>query len=134
MKILSYRTLKQRDSLLPLMEQAFGWPFEEQEYAKVIKSDPRLREGVVGFCGIEDSKVLGFVGVMDLTTRTVDGETEKVGGVFAVATLPGYTRQGICTQLLRRAHDYFRDRGYRFSLLTAGQPSVAYALYCKLGY
>ena len=131
---MSYRELEQKGSLLPLMEQAFGWPFEEHEYAKTIKSDPRLKDGAVGFCGVEGDKTLGFVGVHDFATRTVDGEVENAGGVFAVATLPGYTRQGICTRLLTRAHDYFRDRGYRFSFLTAGQPSAAHALYCKLGY
>ena len=134
MEIVSYKELESKGALLPLMEQAFGWPFEEREYAKIIKSDPRLREGAVGFCGVDDQKVLGFVGVMDLATRTADGNTEKAGGVFAVATLPGYTRRGICTRLLNRAHEYFRQKGYRFSLLTAGEPSVAHAVYCRLGY
>jgi GNAT superfamily N-acetyltransferase/ssDNA-binding Zn-finger/Zn-ribbon topoisomerase 1 len=133
-KIVTYRELKEKSSLLPLMEQAFGWPFEELEYEKVIKTDPRLKNGVVGFCGVDGERVLGFVGVDDFATRTADGELEKAGGVFAVATLPGYTRQGVCTKLLNRAHEYFWERGYRFSFLTAGQPSVAHALYCKLGY
>ena len=53
MEIVSYWELEQKGSLLPLMEQAFGWPFEELEYENVIKSDPRLRDSAVGFCGVE---------------------------------------------------------------------------------
>lgn len=134
MEILAYRELEQKGPLLPLMEQAFGWPFDQLEYEKVIKADPRLRDGSVGFCAMKNKRVLGFVGVMDLATKTVDGTMEKAGGIYAVATLPGYTRQGVCTKLLNQAHEYFTEKGYRFSFLTAGQPTVAHALYCKVGY
>jgi len=134
MEIVNYRELEHKSSMLPLMEQAFGWPFQELEYENSIRTDPRVKDNDVGFCGVEDKKVLGFVGLNDFVTRTVDGELEKVGGLFAVATLPAYTRQGVCTKLLNRAHEYFIERGYRFSFLTTGRPSVAHALYSKLGY
>jgi len=134
MEIVNYRVLEHKGSLLPLMEQAFGWPFQEDEYENSVRMDPRMRESCVGFCSVKGNKVLGFVGVNDLVTRTVSGELEKVGGVYAVATLPAYTRQGICTKLMNRAHEYFIEKGYHFSFLTAGQTSVAHALYCKLGY
>jgi ribosomal protein S18 acetylase RimI-like enzyme len=133
-EVVGYRELKEKASLLPLMEQAFGWPFEEQEFAKSVKSDPRLKDGAVGFCGVEGNRAVGFVGVDDFVTRTIGGKTEKAGGVFGVATLPEVTCQGVCTKLLTHAHEYFLDRGYRFVFLTAGQPSVAHTLYCKLGY
>ena len=134
MKILTYHELKQKSTLLPLMEQAFGWPFNPLEFEKNIKVDPRLRGSGVGFCAVTEGKTIAYVGVMDLATRTVDGKVEKAGGIYGVATLPGHTRKGICTALLNRAHEHFLEKGYRFSLLTTSPTIVAHALYKKLGY
>lgn len=134
MRILTYSELERKNALLPLMEQAFGWPFDPLEFEKTIKEDPRLKGGCVGFCAIDKGKVLGYVGIMDLATRTVDGTVESAGGIYGVATLPGWTRQGICSVLLNRAHEYFVEKGFRFSFLTTSPTIVAYALYEKLGY
>jgi len=134
MKILTYRDLESKNGLLPLMDHAFRWPFNPQSFEKFVKIDPRLKNSHVGFCAIEGDKVIGFVGVMDLATRTLDGNIEHVGGVYGVATLPGYTRRGISTILMNRAHEYFGDKGYRFSFLTTGHTLVAYAMYTKFGY
>jgi GNAT superfamily N-acetyltransferase len=134
MNILTYRELEQKSALLPLMEQAFGWPFNPMEYEKTIKADPRLKDGSVGFCFLKEGKVLGYVGVMDLALRTATGKVENVGGLYGVATLPGYTRQGVCTALINRAHEYFLEKGYRFAFLTTSPTIVAHALYNKLGY
>jgi ribosomal protein S18 acetylase RimI-like enzyme len=134
MEIRTYREWETKGDLLPLMEQAFGWPFDPLEFEKTIKLDPRLRNGCVGFCAVNKGEVLGYVGVMDLATRTVDGKPEKVGGIYGVATLPGHTRRGICTALLNQAHKYFIERDYRFSFLTTSPTLAAYVLYEKLGY
>lgn len=133
-EILAYSELKQKNALLPLMEQAFGWPFDPTEFAKSIKTDPRLGNGSVGFCALKEGKVVGYAGVMNFTLRTVSGTEERVGGLYGVATYPGYTRQGICTALMNRSHEYFMTKGYRFSLLTTSPTIVAYNLYRKLGY
>ena len=71
---------------------------------------------------------------MDVATRTLDRSIEYVGGLYNVATLPGYTRKGFCTTLMRRAHEYFVDKRYRFSFLSTSQALVAHALYEKLCY
>jgi ribosomal protein S18 acetylase RimI-like enzyme len=134
MRILTYQELAAKNALLPLMEQAFGWPFDPPEFEKTIKVDARLRDSCVGFCAVDEGKVLGYVGVMELTTRTVDDTARKEGGIYGVATLPGHTRQGICTALLERAHAYFREKGYRFAFLTTSPTIVAHALYERLGY
>lgn len=134
MKILTYQELEQKSTLLPLMEQAFGWPFDPLEFEKTIRMDPRLRESGVGFCAVIDDQTVAYVGVMDLTTRTVDDKLEKAGGIYGVATLPGYTRKGVCTTLLHRAHEHFREKNYRFSFLTTNTTIVAYDLYKKLDY
>lgn len=134
MAIVTYWDLKPKSDLLPLMDQAFGWPFSERDFNKFVRVDPRLRNGSVGFCVLEDGKVVSYVGVMDLATRTLNGELEHVGGIYGVATLPGYTRKGFSTTLFNAAHDYFREKGYRFSFLNTSPTLVAYYLYKKLGY
>jgi predicted N-acetyltransferase YhbS len=133
-EILAYSELKQKDSLLPLQEQAFGWPFSAAKFERSIRTDPRLRDGSVGFCAVKEGKVVGYVGVMDFTLRTASGTEERVGGLYAVATHPEYTRQGISTALIARSHEYFMTKGYRFSLLTTSPTIVAHALYVRLGY
>jgi len=128
-RIVTYRELHQKSDLLPLMEQAFGWPFEPSARAR-----PRLRDGCVGFCALDEARVVGYVGVMDLATKTVGGAVEKAGGIYGVATLPSYTRRGVCRALLDRAHEYLVEKDYRFSFLTTSPTIVAYSLYLELGY
>jgi GNAT superfamily N-acetyltransferase len=134
MKILTYHELEEKSTLLPLLEQAFGWPFDPLEFEKNIKADSRLRDSGVGFCAVIEGKTVAYVGVMDLATKTADNKVEGVGGIYGVATLPGHTRKGICTALLNRAHEHFLEKGYRFSFLTTSPTIVAHALYKKLGY
>ena len=114
MQIVGYRDLESKSGLLPLLEQAFGWPFNEREFNRFVKIDPRLKDGVVGFCTVENGKVVSYVGAMDLATRTLDGTVEYAGGIYGVATLPGYTRQGLSAALFKITHEYFKGKGYRF--------------------
>ncbi|MCJ7429839.1 GNAT family N-acetyltransferase [Candidatus Bathyarchaeota archaeon] len=134
MKILAYSELESKDELFPLMDHAFRWPFNQSAFENLIRLDPRLKNSVVGFCAVEKSGVLGYVGVMDLRTRKLDGELEPTGGIYGVATMPNHLRKGVCTALMNRAHEYFRERGYRFSFLGTGHSLVAHSLYEKLGY
>jgi len=134
LKIVAYRYLESKSGLLPLLEQAFGWPFNEEEFNRFVRIDPRLKNGAVGFCALENDKVISYVGAMDLATRTLDGAVEQVGGIYGVATLPGYTRQGLSTALFKTTHEYFKGKGYRFSFLNTSPTLVAYSLYKKLGY
>jgi GNAT superfamily N-acetyltransferase len=134
MKILTYRDLKSKGGLVPLLDHAFGWVFDQYQFEDFVKIDPRLKSGPVGFCAVENEMVVGYVGVMDLATRTLDGTLEYVGGIYGVATLPGHTHKGVCTALMKNAHDYFREKSYRFSFLNTSPAIVAYALYKKLGY
>jgi GNAT superfamily N-acetyltransferase len=134
MNILTHRELESKDDLLPLMDNAFGWPFNPKMYEKLVKIDPRLRNSPVGFCAVENGRAVGYVGVMDLATRTLDGNVEYVGGIYGVATLPSHARKGISTALMNRVHEHFRERNYRFSFLCTGHALVACAMYQKLGY
>lgn len=134
MKVLSYRNLESKDGLLPLLDHAFNWVFNQRQHEDFIKIDPRLKDGPISFCAVENERIIGHVGVLDLATRTLEAEVEYVGGLYGVATLPGYTRRGVSTALMNAAHQYFKDKNYRFSFLATSPALIAHELYGKLGY
>lgn len=134
MKIVTYRELEPKDDIMMLMELAFWWPSSPKDFEERINSDLRLKNGPVGFCAVEDGRLAGFVGVMDIPTKTVSGETEIIGGIWAVGTNPDFARLGICKNLMESAHDSFRSQKYRFSFLCTSRTIIAYAIYQKLGY
>jgi len=136
LKIVSYRELsdKEKESILPIMRLAFSWPFNPQRFEEMAKIDPHYKNSPIGFCAVENSKVVSFIGVMDLKTKNLNNEIEAVGGIWGVATLPSHTRRGISTELMERAHEYFCERAYRFSFLLTANTIIAYQFYRKLGY
>lgn len=134
MRIVDYDGLRSKNELFPLFDQAFKWPFNPTEFEQTIKADPRLRNSPIGYAAVENNHIVGFVGVMDIATRTIDGSEEKVGGIWGVVTHPAYARRGISKALLQRSHGYFKEKDYQFAFLNTGKSLVAYALYKKLDY
>jgi predicted acetyltransferase len=134
MEIKTYRELEIRDEFLPLFQHAFWWPYNPKEFKKAIKVDPRLQNSPVGYAATKNKRLVGFVGVMDITTRTLEGSEEKVGGIWGVVTHPAFTRKGISTALMQKSHEYFKEEGYKFSLLNTSKSLIAHAFYQKLGY
>jgi GNAT superfamily N-acetyltransferase len=134
MKIVTYRELKPKADIMMLMDMAFWWPISPQGMEEKITSDDRFKDGPVGFCAVEHDRLKGYVGVMDIPTKTASGKTEMVGGIWAVATNPAYARKGICKTLMEKAHQYFRSRDYRFSFLCTGRTIIAYRIYREMEY
>jgi predicted acetyltransferase len=116
------------------MDLAFWWPISPKELGEIVNRDVRLSNSPVGFCAVENKRLAGFVGVMDIPTKTINGATEIVGGIWAVATNPDFSRRGICKSLMEEAHNYFRKQKYRFSFLCTTRTIIAYGIYDKLGY
>ncbi len=134
MEIVTYRKLRTKNDFMMLMDLAFSWPMSPSDFEERIKTDIRLKDSPVGFCAVQDGQLAGFVGVMDIPTRTAQGEIEFVGGIYCVATNPAFARQGISKTLLDVAHIYFHSQKYLFSFLCTSRTIIAYALYRKLGY
>ncbi|KPL05493.1 MAG: hypothetical protein AMJ73_00410 [candidate division Zixibacteria bacterium SM1_73] len=134
MDIITYRELEPKDEIMMLMDLAFWWPISPKDFEELINMDARLKNSPVGFCGVKDGRLAGYVGVMDIPTKTIKGEIEIVGGIWAVATNPDFSRQGICKSLMETAHDYFRKQKYRFSFLCTTRTIIAYGIYDKLEY
>jgi len=134
MNIVTYTELEPKDEIMMLMELAFWWSISPKELDEVVNMDIRLKNSPVGFCAVKDGRLAGFVGVMDIPTKTIKGETEIVGGIWAVATNPDFAQQGICKNLMESAHNYFRQKKYPFSFLCTLRTIIAYEIYKKLGY
>ncbi len=134
MEITTYRDLQSKDELLPLLQHAFWWSFNPSEFDETIHADPRLRSSPVGFAALSCGRVVGFVGVMDIETRTLQRSVEAVGGVWGVVTSPTHARKGVFKVLMMRSHDYFEEQGYKFSLLYTSKILIAHAFYKRLGY
>ena len=133
MKIITFDELKDSYEFLRVMEASFGWCPTRQRVAKIRKMDERYKYPY-GFCMMKGETLAGFVGVMDIPVKTLDGRIEKIGGIHAVATYPAFNRQGIAKSLMEYAHDHFKKLGYRFSFLCTGKSLVAHSLYEKFGY
>jgi GNAT superfamily N-acetyltransferase len=134
MEIITYRELKNKDAFMFLIDLAFWWPISPADMEKVINLDIRLKNGPVGFCAVENGKLAGFVGVLDIPTKTVSGKEEMVGGIWCVATSPSFARRGICKMLMDKAHRYFKDKRCPFSFLQTSRTLIAYAIYVKMEY
>ena len=134
MDIVTYRELEPKDEIMMLMELAFWWPVSPKDFDEFVNMDVRLRNSPVGFCAVKDGRLAGFVGVMDIPTKTLKGKTEIIGGIWCVATNPDFARQGICKSLMEMAHAHFCKQEYRFSFLCTGRTLIAYSIYDKLGY
>jgi predicted acetyltransferase len=134
MEIITYRELKNKDAFMFLIDQAFWWPISPADMEKIINLDVRLKNGPVGFCAVENGKLAGFVGVLDIPTRTASGKEEMVGGIWCVATSPSFARRGICKILMDKAHRYFEEKKYPFSFLQTSRTLIAYAIYVKMEY
>lgn len=132
-KIIFFDELKDDYQFLRLMDSAFGFTWHPQDIIKRRKADERYKYPF-GFCLMKGKTLAGFVGVMDIPVKTIDGKTEKIGGIHCVATYPGFTRQGIARELLDVAHKHFQKLGYKFAFLFTSKSLVAYSLYEKLGY
>ncbi len=133
MKIITFDELKDSYQFLRVMDASFGWCATPQRIAKIRKLDERYKYPF-GFCMMEGETLAGFVGVIYIPVKTVDGKIEKVGGIHAVATYPAFIRQGVAKRLMDKAHEHFKQLGFRFSFLWTGKSLVAHSLYEKLGY
>jgi len=134
MEIMTYRELESKDEFMVLMELGFWSPLSPTRFEKLVHLDIRLRNGPVGFCAVENGKMVGFVGVMDIPTRTIGGDGVMVGGIYDVSTNPGFAKRGICKALMGKTHHYFQEKKYPFSFLLTNRTIIAYPLYLKMDY
>lgn len=134
LEIVFYTDLKEKNDLMHLWAQSFVWLGTPAVVDGWVRAGHSLKGTKVGTCGLIDGKLAGFVGMLELPTRSKTGEVEMVGGIWAIATRPSLGRQGIGRRLLEAAEEHFRSRGIRISMLTTSRAIVAYKWYSGVGY
>jgi len=71
--------------------------------------------------------------LMKISTETAAGRLD-VGGVNAVGTHPGFARRGAMTAIMAASHNYFKEHGLEYSVLTTSRSLGAMMLYERVGY
>ena len=95
MEIVSYRDLESdsyKEQLSALIDLAFNISITTQEGELISQIDARLRDGPVGFCAVESDRLAGFLGVMDIPTRTLQGSEEMCAGIWGGTTNPVFLK------------------------------------------
>lgn len=114
-------TAPARRSLRQLWSDAFGDRFSDH--------DADHAYGGVHVIAFDGTTPVGHASVVPRRIR-FDAKWRDVGYVEAVATAPGYQRQGVGTAVMSLLHDQIRDR-WRVAMLSTGQ---ATSFYERLGW
>jgi ribosomal protein S18 acetylase RimI-like enzyme len=134
MQILPYTELEDKSDIYLLWQKSFGWPATPDWHRKQLEQTSRLKGGPIGMCALEDGKLLGFVGIMTIPTRTKDRTIEQVGGIWGIATRPSARRRGTARKLLEESENWMRKHNYRIAMLTTSRAIVAHKWYESVGY
>jgi GNAT superfamily N-acetyltransferase len=132
LRIATYDEVDPEEAML-LDLVCFGWPMSS-EGVKLLRRFDRRTSDHYGIYALDDSgRPVSQVLSLHIDTRTRDG-SEKVIGMMGVGTLPGHSRRGVSTELMKRAHELAREQGIRIAILLTSAFFVAYEMYSKLGY
>lgn len=132
LKIVTYDEIDpEQANLLDFV--CFGFTASVDRTKLIRKLDTSFADYFSLYALNDEGQAVSQVGVLHLDTQTAEGP-EKIGGIWGVATLPGYARQGFSTAVMKRAHELIREHGMRISMLLTGADLVAYGMYSKLGY
>jgi GNAT superfamily N-acetyltransferase len=82
-------------------------------------------------CRDEDGRALSYVGII-LREGSVNDSPATIGGIGGVKTHPAARRQGLASQSIRRAIEFFDEQAVDFALLVCESSLVG--LYEKLGW
>ena len=116
MSQVSIRTMRQgeRERVLDLLEGAFGF---REIFARYMKRDPLLQPEDTLLALVDDIPI-SCVQIFSKRIR-LRGETVPLGGIGSVATATSHRRQGLGSELLRRALAEMERRGMALALLFA---------------
>jgi GNAT superfamily N-acetyltransferase len=131
MQILEYDNVNPF-SVLELNLLSFRFALTTELAALIRRLDPRPFP-FLALYAVDEGNVVGQVGVFRLPMMMTHGP-EDVGGIWAMATHPGYSRRGVGSLLIEEAHARMRAAGLRFSVLGTSRHWVAHPFYRRHGY
>ncbi len=110
----------------------FGSTMTPDNLKLLRRLDKRIPD-YYGICLLDDqSRPISQVLLLHIDTKTQNG-LERAAGIVGVATMPGHSRQGLSTALMKKAHELAREHGMRIAILITSASGVAHELYTKLG-
>jgi GNAT superfamily N-acetyltransferase len=119
-------------SVLELNMLCFRFALTPELAAVIRRLDPRPLP-FFAIYAVDEGQVVGQVGVFRLPMIMTHGP-EDVGGIWAMATHPGYSRRGIGSLLIEEAHARMRAAGLRFAVLGTSRHWVAHPFYHRHEY
>jgi GNAT superfamily N-acetyltransferase len=132
LRIVTYDEVDPEQALM-ISLFCLGWPMTPQTVRYLRKYDRRYSTYYGLYALNDEGRAVSQVLVLHIQTRTKNGK-ELVGGIQGVGTLPGYSRHGYSTALMKRAHELLGESGIRISFLLTSASLVAHEMYEKLGY
>ncbi len=109
-----------------------GRPLTPEQAARLRAADPRVMS-CLAFYALERGKVVGQIGLLRLPVVTVNGH-EDLGGVWAVAVLPGTGRRAVLSALVEAVHSRLREEGLRFSIMAVRRNHPGVSVFREHGY
>lgn len=116
-----------------IFQLSLYWPTTPRLLQELRSNDDRYTREFGIFAVMQDGTVASGLLLMRISTQTTQGRLE-VGGISAVSTRPDFARRGLMRAITNRAHEYFREHGLEYSVLTTSKRLVAMTMYQQLGY
>lgn len=116
-----------------IFQLALPWPVTPKQLQELRSADERYTREFGMFAVTRDGTVASGLLLMRFPTQTTQGRLE-VGAVNAVATRPDFARHGLMTDIMNRTHEYFRESGLEYSVLTTSRRLGAITMYQQHGY
>jgi GNAT superfamily N-acetyltransferase len=116
-----------------IFQLSLSWPVNPRLLQELRSSDERYTREFGIFAVTRDGTVASGLLLMRIPTQTIQGRLE-VGGVNTVSTRPDFARRGLMTAIMKRTHEYFRERGLEYSVLTTSKRLGAMTMYQRLDY
>lgn len=116
-----------------LFQLSLFFPALPRILEEIRANDERYTPEFGIFAVTENGTVAAGHLLMRIVTTTTEGRLE-VGGVNAVGTRPDFGRRGFMTAIMNTTHEYFREQGLEYSVLTTSKRLGAMMMYEQLGY
>ena len=110
MRIVTYDEVDPEQAML-ISLVCLGWAMTPETIRLRQEFDRRWADFLGVYALDADGRAVSQVQILHIDTATKDGR-EKVPGIAAVGTLPGYSRRGLSTTLMKSAHERIRFMMY----------------------
>ena len=117
-----------KNSLCDLWHEVFG---DDYSFIELIFKK-QYEKSILCFAHIADGKAVSAFYLIENTLK-LEGDSYNGYYLYAAATLPGYRKEGLMSELIKEALAYCRAKGIDFVSLVPSEDSL-YAYYSRFGF